>query len=226
MLVNPASPYGIGQRLTRDAAERLARNWSMVLFSGALLIVSGVLIFSIDWTVRSLATFVGALFIFHGLIEAGTLGVGDRARTAGVITGVLSALAGVAIVVWPAPGLVAVAIFLGAWLIVVGTISMSGAFAARRVLPSWWLLLVTGILEVALGVLALADPGATLAALITVGGIWAVAVGVSRVVLSFELKRLPQEVERSYASNMSDLAQSAGNGGTPASSRAARGAEA
>jgi uncharacterized membrane protein HdeD (DUF308 family) len=226
MLVNPASRSGIGQRLTRDAAERLARNWSMVLFSGALLIVSGVLIFSIDWTVRSLATFVGALFIFHGLIEAATLGVGDRARTAGVITGVLSALAGVAIVVWPAPGLVAVAIFLGAWLIVVGTISMSGAFAARHLLPSWWLLLITGILEVALGVLALADPGATLAALITVGGIWAVAVGVSRVVLSFELKRLPLEVERAYASNISDVAQSAANGGTRASIRAAQGAEA
>jgi uncharacterized membrane protein HdeD (DUF308 family) len=224
MFVNPASPHGIGQRLTRDAAERLARNWSMVLFSGALLIVSGVLIFSIDWTVRSLATFVGALFIFHGLIEAATLGVGDRARTAGVITGVLSALAGVAIVVWPAPGLVAVAIFLGAWLIVVGTISMSGAFAARHVLPSWWLLLITGILEVALGVLALADPGATLAALITVGGIWAVAVGVSRVVLSFELKRLPQEAERAYASNMSDLAQTTDNGGARPPSGAAQAA--
>jgi hypothetical protein len=94
------------------------------------------------------------------------------------------------------------------------------------VLPSWWLLLITGILEVALGVLALADPGATLAALITVGGIWAVAVGVSRIVLSFELKRLPQEVERAYASNMSDVAPGTGNGGTHPASRAARGAEA
>jgi uncharacterized membrane protein HdeD (DUF308 family) len=226
MLVNPAATYGIGHRLTRDAAERLARNWSMVLFSGALLIVSGVLILSIDWTVRSLATFVGALFIFHGLIEAATLGVGDRARAAGVLTGILSALAGVAIVVWPAPGLVVLAIFLGAWLIVIGTISMSGAFAARHVLPSWWLLLVTGVLEVALGVLALADPGATLAALITVGGIWAVAAGVSRVVLSFELKRLPQEAERAYASHMSDLAQRADNGGAHSARGTTRGAEA
>jgi uncharacterized membrane protein HdeD (DUF308 family) len=214
MLFNPAATYGIGQRLTRDAAERLARNWSMVLFSGALLIVSGVLILSIDWTVRSLATFVGALFIFHGLMEAATLGVGDRAREAGILTGVLSALAGVAIVVWPAPGLVVLAIFLGTWLIVIGTISMSGAFAARHMVPSWWLLLISGILEVALGVLALADPGATLAALITVGGIWAVAAGVSRVVLSFELKRLPQEAERAYASYMSGLAQRADNGAT------------
>ena len=71
-----------------------------------------------------------------------------------------------------------------------GTITISGAFAARSVLPDWWLLLILGLLEVPLGVLALANPGATLAAIVTVGGIWAVAVGVMRVVLSFEVKRL------------------------------------
>jgi uncharacterized membrane protein HdeD (DUF308 family) len=212
MLANPATPYEFGRQLTRDAAERLARNWPTLLFSGLLLIVSGVLIFSIDWTLRSLATFIGALFIFQGLMEATTLGVGDRARTAGLLTGVLSALAGVAIVVWPAPGLVAVAIFLGAWLIVTGTLSISGAFALRRMLPSWWLLLISGILEVALGVLALADPGATLAALITVGGIWAIAIGVSRVVLSFELKRLPEEAERAYSGRVNGTAQAEGHG--------------
>ena len=71
----------------------------------------------------------------------------------------------------------------------------SQAFAARHFISEWWMLLVIGLLEVPLGVLALADPGATLAAIITVGGIWAVAVGVRRIVLSFEVKRLPRTVE-------------------------------
>src|SRR3954454_13575581 len=104
-------------------------------------------------------------------------------------TGLLSVAAGILIIVWPSPGVTAVAIILGAWLIVGGTITVSGAFAARRVLPGWWLLLILGLLEIPLGVLALANPGATLAALITVGGIWAVAVGVMRIVLAFEVKR-------------------------------------
>ena len=90
------------------------------------------------------------------------------------------------------------AIFLGAWLIVVGTLTISGAFAARRVLSDWWLLLITGLLEIPLGVLALANPGATLAALVTVGGIWAVAIGVMRIVLSFDIKRLPDEVDEAW----------------------------
>jgi uncharacterized membrane protein HdeD (DUF308 family) len=90
------------------------------------------------------------------------------------------------------------AIFLGAWLIVVGTLTISGAFAARRVMSDWWLLLITGLLEIPLGVLALANPGATLAALITVGGIWAVAIGAMRIVLAFEIKRLPGDVDKAW----------------------------
>jgi uncharacterized membrane protein HdeD (DUF308 family) len=195
MFVAPGSAAWYGRRLTRDAAEAVARGWSIVLLDGLLLTVAGMLILSIDWSLRSLATFVGALFILQGLAAALTRGLDRSARRANVVTGVLSVAAGVAIIVWPAPGLTAVAIFLGSWLIVTGSLAIAGAFAARNVIPHWWMLLIIGLVEVPLGVLALADPGATLAALITVGGIWAVAVGVMNIVMSFELKRLPDRVE-------------------------------
>jgi uncharacterized membrane protein HdeD (DUF308 family) len=196
MFVAPGTTPDIGRTLTRDAAQQVSRNWGLLLLNGLLLIVAGVLIFSIDWSLRSLATFIGALFIFEGLSSALTSGIDRRVRQTNVVTGLLSVAAGVAIIVWPGPGLTAVAVFLGAWLIVTGTLAIVGAFAARRILPNWWLLLILGLLEIPLGVLALADPGATLAALITVAGIWAVAIGVMRVVLAFELKRLPDDVDR------------------------------
>jgi uncharacterized membrane protein HdeD (DUF308 family) len=197
MFVAPGStPFGY--RLTRDAAKQVARNWWVLLLNGALLVAAGFLIFSIDWTVRELATFIGALFIFQGVTEALTTGIDARVRQANVITGLLSIAVGVVIIVWPEPGLLAVAIVLGAWLIVAGTIAIAGSFAAREVLPNWWLLLIIGLLEIPLGVLALANPGATLAALITVAGIWAIAVGVTRVVLAFEVKRLPGYVEQAF----------------------------
>jgi uncharacterized membrane protein HdeD (DUF308 family) len=199
MFVAPDKLPDIGHKLTRDAAERVAANWWRLLLNGLVLIVAGVLIFSIDWSVRSLSTFIGALFIFEGVSMALTAGIDERVRRGNVVTGLLSSAAGIAIIAWPTPGLVVVAVFLGAWLIVTGTIATSGAFAASRLLSDWWLLLILGLLEVALGVLALADPGATLAALITVGGIWAVAIGAMRVVLSFQLKRLPTEVDEAWA---------------------------
>jgi uncharacterized membrane protein HdeD (DUF308 family) len=207
----------LGQKLTRDAAERIASNWWRLLLNGAVLIVAGVLIFSIDWSIRSLSTFIGALFIFEGIAAALTAGFDVGARRTNVLTGLLSIGAGIAIIVWPTPGLIAVAVFLGAWLIVVGTLTITGAFAVRKLMSDWWLWLITGLLEVALGVLALADPGATLAALITVAGIWAVAIGVMRVILAFQVKDLPETVDEA-------LAAPAGDAQTPRAEPGARAA--
>src|SRR4051812_14439671 len=191
MYVNPGSVPEITHKLSRDAAERIASNWTKLLLNGLLLIVAGVLIFSINWSVRSLSTFLGVLFIVQGIAYAVTSGIDARVARTNVVTGLLSAAAGVLIIVWPQPGLIALGIILGSWLIVVGTLSISGAFAVRKLLPDWYLLLITGLFEIPLGVLALANPGATLAALVTVGGIWAVAIGVMRVVTAFQLKHLP-----------------------------------
>jgi hypothetical protein len=58
MFVSPDKVPDIGHKLTRDAAERVAANWWRLLLNGLLLIVAGVLIFSIDWSVRSLSTFI------------------------------------------------------------------------------------------------------------------------------------------------------------------------
>ena len=76
-------------------------------------------------------------------------------------------------------------------------------------LPDWWLLLITGLLEIPLGVLALANPGATLAALITVAGIWVVVIGVMRIALSFQIKRLPDDVDEAFVAPSNDQAPQA-----------------
>jgi uncharacterized membrane protein HdeD (DUF308 family) len=210
MFAAPGTLPDFTHKFTRDAAERVASNWWKLLLNGAVLIVAGVLIFSIDWSVRSLSTFIGALFIVEGVMLALTVGIDARVKRANVLSGLLSIGVGIAIIVWPKPGLLAVAIFLGAWLIVIGTMTISGSLALRKFIPNWWLLLITGLLEIPLGVLALADPGATLAALITVGGIWAVAVGVTRIVMSFELKRLPNDVDKAFAQATNGSAATSG----------------
>jgi uncharacterized membrane protein HdeD (DUF308 family) len=198
MLATPGKTPDLEYDLTHTAAENVSRTWWALLINGLLLIVAGVLIFSIDWGVRSLATFIGALFILEGISEAMAGGIDRSTQRTNFVIGLLSIGAGIAIIVWPSPGLTVVAVFLGAWLIVMGTGTLVGAFAARRVLPNWWLWLILGLLEIPLGVLALADPGATLAALVTVGGIWAIAIGTMQTVLAFEVKNLPRDVDRAF----------------------------
>jgi uncharacterized membrane protein HdeD (DUF308 family) len=199
MFVTPGTVPELTHKLSRKAAERIASNWTKLLLNGLVLIVAGVLIFSIDWSVRSLSTFLGVLFIVQGIAYALTAGIDATVSRTNVVTGLLSAATGVLIIAWPKPGLVALGIVLGSWLIVVGTLSISGAFAVRKLVPDWYLLLITGLLEIPLGVLALANPGATLAALVTVGGIWAVAIGVMRVVTAFQLKHLPDDVDNAFS---------------------------
>src|SRR3954465_4917881 len=116
MFVAPGTTPSIGYTLPRDVAEKVARNWWLLLLNGLLLVVAGFLIFSIDWTVRSLATFIGAGFLVQGVASALTPGIEDRGRQANVVTGLLSIATGILIIVWPSPGLVAVGVILGAWL--------------------------------------------------------------------------------------------------------------
>jgi uncharacterized membrane protein HdeD (DUF308 family) len=218
MFVAPGTTSSLSQRLTRDVAERIASNWWVLLLNGLVLIVAGFLIFSINWSVDSLSTFIGALFIFQGVMQALVSGVDGVARRANVVSGLLSIAAGVVIIAWPTPGIVALAIFLAAWLIVTGTMSLTGGFAVRKLMPDWWLLPLLGVLEIALGVLALANPGATLAAIITVGGIWAVAAGIMRIVIAFDVKRLPDELEKAFAPSANGAAANAPTAVAPAAS--------
>jgi len=213
VFVTPGTAPNLSYKLTRDAAAKVSRNWPVLLLNGLLLIVAGVLVFSIDWSVRSLATFLGALFIVQGVAGALTQGIDSRINRTNVFSGLLSVAVGIAIIAWPSPGIVAVAIVLGSWLIVSGSLAIAGSFAARSVLPDWWLVLILGLLEVPLGVLALATPGATLAALITVAGIWAVAIGVTRIALAFDVKSLPGQVDKAFAPH---VPASNGNGGDAA----------
>jgi uncharacterized membrane protein HdeD (DUF308 family) len=217
MFTAPDSAEWFGKRLTRELAERLARNWWVLLLDGLLAVVAGILIFSIDWSIRDLSVFIGVLFVLHGASTGFVRTLDRAARRTNLVAALASIAAGVAIIVWPSPGITAVAIFLGAWLIVMGTVTISAAFAGRDVFPDWWMWLVLGLLEIPLGVLALADPGATLAALITVAGIWSVAIGVTYVVMAFRLKRLPErlEAELTQAEGRRNGAAKAGRGQRP-----------
>lgn len=136
MFLGPGSTDQLDRRLTRDLAERVARNWSLLLVNGLALIVAAVLIFNIGWSVRSLSIFIGALFILQGISTALVRSLDRPAQTTTTITALLSIGAGVAIIVWPSPGLLAVAIFLGAWLIVMGTVTIAGAFAPATRSPA------------------------------------------------------------------------------------------
>ena len=157
----------------RADAEEAARSWWIFLFAGITSIVFGALILSVDWSVDSLATFVGILFFLQGAWLAVTPSLDGSGRWSNMGAGALAAAAGIALIVWPDKGLQTVGVFIGIFVLCLGTLHIVGALANRHV-PNWWLMLVLGLVELPIGIWAIRRPGQTVALLVTLAGAWAI----------------------------------------------------
>ena len=192
MLLNPINPP---ERFDIEEAEQAARGWWLILLAGLISLVFGALILSIDWSVASLAAFVGTLFIIQGAAFLITRPLDGGTRTTNVIAGLLGVGAGIALLVWPDRGLYVLAVFVGVWIVTSGLLHIVGAFANRHA-PYWWLVLVLGVIEVPIGIWAMRRPGLTLAVIITLTGVWAIVTGIWQCLIAFEVRNLPRRLSR------------------------------
>jgi uncharacterized membrane protein HdeD (DUF308 family) len=192
VLLNPINPP---DRFDIEEAEAVARDWWLLLVTGIVSLVFGALILAIDWSVSSLAAFVGALFIIQGAAFLITRPLDGGTRSTNVIAGLLGIGAGIALLVWPDRGLYVLAVFIGIWIVVSGLLHIVGAFVNRHA-PHWWLVLVLGLIEVPIGIWAMRRPGLTLAVIITLVGVWAIVTGIWQCVIAFEVRNLPKRLSR------------------------------
>jgi len=192
VLLNPINPP---DRFDIDEAEAVARDWWLLLVTGIVSLVFGALILAIDWSVSSLAAFVGALFIIQGAAFLITRPLDGGTRSTNVIAGLLGIGAGIALLVWPDRGLYVLAVFIGIWIVVSGLLHIVGAFVNRHA-PHWWLVLVLGVIEVPIGIWAMRRPGLTLAVIVTLAGVWAIVTGIWQCLMAFEVRNLPKRLSR------------------------------
>lgn len=195
MFMNPLSA---SEAFDRDTADTLARGWWIGLVAGLISIVFGILVLTIDWSVESLAIFVGALFILEGIAWVMGRPLDGSARTWTLVLGILSAATGIVVIAWPEIGLLTLAIFFGAALVARGVAHIVGALANREA-PLWWAILILGLIEIPVGIWALRRPGLTLAILITLMGVWAIVQGIWECVVAFELRNLPRRIRARIA---------------------------
>lgn len=192
------NPLSASEAFDRDTADTLARGWWIGLVAGLISIVFGILVLTIDWSVESLAIFVGALFILEGIAWVLGRPLDGSARTWTLVLGILSAATGIVVIAWPEIGLLTLAIFFGAALVARGVAHIVGALANREA-PLWWAILILGLIEIPVGIWALRRPGLTLAILITLMGVWAIVQGIWECVVAFELRNLPRRIRARIA---------------------------
>lgn len=172
--------------------DTLAHNWGAVAMRGVVAVALGLIAlvvpgFSLMALVFAFSayTLVDGIFSIVSAIRGGTHAAPWWAL-------VLRGIAGIAIavltVMWPGVTTVALVFLIASWAIVTGVLEVVAAIRLRKTISHEWLLALSGLLTVALGVALFAFPGIGALALVMWVGAYALVSGFLLLGLSFKLK--------------------------------------
>jgi uncharacterized membrane protein HdeD (DUF308 family) len=172
----------------------LAENWLLLLLRGIVTIAFGVLAFI--WPGLTLLTLIflwGAYAIADGVFALGAAVSSKGGEIAPrwwlALIGLAGILAGLLAFVWPAITAQVLLVFIASWAILTGALQIWGAIQLRKEIEVEWMLVLSGLLSIALGVALLARPGVGALAVIWLIGSFAILVGCIYVSLALWLKK-------------------------------------
>lgn len=179
MAANVSSPYASAPP-TRHTGARVA----VGLLGLAALAVGIVLLFHPVTAAHTLAVLIGLGLVVAGVLEA-AVGWYSGSRGATLAVGAVLVVGGVLAIAWPKVTLWTLALIVGLSLILHGIIRIAVATAARAEIPGWGWLAFAGLVNVLLGVLAIAWPQVTVVVLSLILGIQVGAFGLLLLVAAF-----------------------------------------
>lgn len=104
-----------------------------------------------------------------------------------LIRGIAAVVFGVIAFLLPVQAVVVLALLFGAYLLVDGVFAIIAAIAAAARHTRWGLLLAEGVIDILVGLLALAAPGAVIVGVLWVMAAWAVVTGALMLVAAFRV---------------------------------------
>jgi uncharacterized membrane protein HdeD (DUF308 family) len=182
--------------------DLLHRNWGWTVARGVLLILLGVLaLLAPGPALFAFATVFAAFSFVDGIFAAISAIRGARHKRehwgAMLFSGIVGIAIGVLFVLFPLISTFAFAwvtvVLIAAWAVLIGGLEIAAAIRLRRVIKGEWLLALTGVLSLALGlILAMmlaTRPGLTVLSVAWLIAIYALAAGASLIILGFRLRR-------------------------------------
>jgi uncharacterized membrane protein HdeD (DUF308 family) len=187
----------MAQEATTDAHSVLRENWWAVALRGLIGVLIGIIAFFLPLsTMIALVWLFGAYAFLDGLFNL--IAVWRRGQTrpwwALVLEGVLGLGAGIISFVWPGITALALTYLIAAWAGVTGVLEIVAAIRLRKEIKGEWMLALSGVLSLILGVLFAFAPFAGAMALVWVWGAYTAAFGLLLIWLSFRLRARHQEV--------------------------------
>jgi uncharacterized membrane protein HdeD (DUF308 family) len=169
------------------------RNWWYLALRGAFSILFGLVAVLFPWQVlTTLMMLFGVYALFDGLIALGyAIRVSPQERVWVLfLEGALGIIIGVTTILWPHITARMLLYLIAVWAIMTGVLEIAAMSWLRRVGLSGFLLALSGVCSVALGVALCFMPAASLVALTWLLGTYALGFGVLLVWLGVHFRRL------------------------------------
>jgi uncharacterized membrane protein HdeD (DUF308 family) len=181
--------------------DSLSRNWWAVMLRG----LAGILFAIITFFAPAIS--LAALVLLFGAyaFADGVLAVVTAVRRRGadrwallLLEGIVGIAAGVLTLLWPGITALALLYLVAAWALVTGAFEIAAAIRLRKMITGEWLLALSGIFSIALGVLLVLFPGPGALALVIWIGAYAFVFGALLFALGLRLRglRSPQAREQ------------------------------
>ena len=190
------STHAAPQSSLREAEERMLGEvlppWWLLLITGAGWIVVAVILLRFDYTtVHAISILFGLLAIAGGVAEIGlTFLTRGWWKALNIILAIVFIAAGIVAFIHPGDTFAALAGVFSFVLIFAGIFDLIQAIAARHEIDVWWLQLIAGIVEIALGVWAAGYWGRSAVLLVAWAAAFAIIRGVRDIVLAFRVHAL------------------------------------
>ena len=176
---------------SRPMLHALVDRWWLLLLRGAAAVAFGVL--ALIWPGVTLGTLVllyGLFALSDGAIAiiGAIRGTDHESRWWLATVGVLGIAAGVVTLVRPGITSLFLLVCIALWAIATGIAQIVGAISMRHEIEDEWLLIASGALSVIFGGFLLAWPGTGALALVLVIAAYAIAYGITLIVLALRLR--------------------------------------
>lgn len=169
----------------------LIQNWWVLVLRGVVAVIFGVLAYL--WPGATIASFVllyGAYALVDGIFSlvAAFRPAPGESRWWLILSGVVSVLAGLIVLMRPGLSALFLLFVVAAWAIASGITRIVAAIALRKVVTGEWLLVLSGALSILLGLFMFSRPAAGLLGLVWAIAFYAIVAGILLILLGFRLR--------------------------------------
>jgi uncharacterized membrane protein HdeD (DUF308 family) len=172
--------------------DTLARNWWAVLLRGIAGILFGIAtFFAPGISLAALVLLFGAYAFVDGvlaLVSALRNRATDERWWVLLLEGLTGVIAGIVTFVWPGITALALLYLIAAWALITGALEIAAAIRLRKVINHEWLLVLSGIASIGLGILLAMFPGPGALAVVLWIGAYALVFGALLVAFGFRLR--------------------------------------